>query len=405
MKKTGVYVHIPFCSRKCVYCDFLSAPGSEEEITAYMRSLVKEIEQSSFQLSVKGEEVSSSKETEKRTDVFTEGSKQVDSVFIGGGTPSIVPAAYIEKTLETIKSVFFVAQDAEITIESNPGTLDLEKLRIYKKCGINRISIGLQSARDAELKLLGRIHGWNDFAKSFDMARAVGFDNINVDIMQALPGQTIERYRETLERVGAIEPEHVSAYSLILEEGTKLYECIDEYPPVPDEDTERKMYYMTREFFESRGYERYEISNFAKKTDDDRYRCRHNLGYWDRAPYIGFGLGASSFDGKCRYANTSDMKTYLGRKCTEEIRVNVETLSKKDAMAEFIFLGLRKTEGVDDKIFCEKFGQTIGDVYGEVTDSLIKKELLSVTKKGYALTDRGVDISNVVLAEFLDQSR
>ena len=383
MKKTGVYVHIPFCKKKCVYCDFLSKPGSDEEIAVYMESLLKEIKESA--------------------DTFTEELKEADSIFIGGGTPSIVPPEYIEKTLETIQSVFFLTSDAEISIECNPGTLDIEKLRVYKNCGINRISIGLQSARDAELKLLGRIHGWNDFAKSFDMARAVGFDNINVDIMQSIPGQTVESYRETLERVGNAEPEHISAYSLILEEGTPLHDCPEDYPPVPDEETEREMYYMTREFFEARGYEKYEISNFARKTQDNRYRCRHNLGYWERAPYIGFGLGAASFDGRERFSNTSDMIEYLGRKEIQEIRTGRELLSREEAMSEFMFLGLRKTEGVEDKYFCEKFGQSIRDVYGRVIESLIKKGLLSPTKGGYALTDRGVDVSNVALAEFLSE--
>ena len=383
MKKTGVYVHIPFCKKKCVYCDFLSKSGSDEEIVIYMESLLKEIKESA--------------------DTFTEELKEADTIFIGGGTPSIVPPEYIEKTLETIQSVFFLTSDAEISIECNPGTLDIEKLRVYKNCGINLISIGLQSARDAELKLLGRIHGWNDFAKSFDMARAVGFDNINVDIMQSIPGQTVESYRETLERVGNAEPEHISAYSLILEEGTPLHDCPEDYPPVPDEETEREMYYMTREFFEARGYERYEISNFARKTQDNRYRCRHNLGYWERAPYIGFGLGAASFDGRERFSNTSDMSEYLGRKEIQEIRTGRELLTREEAMAEFMFLGLRKTEGVEDKYFCEKFGQSIRDVYGRVVESLIKKGLLSPTKGGYALTDRGVDVSNVALAEFLSE--
>lgn len=376
-----LYIHIPFCIKKCQYCDFLSFTAAEDQKQAYIRSLVREIEG------------------------YEEGGKQkVITIFFGGGTPSIVKAEEIGEIMKAVREKFTVASDAEITLEANPGTLTPEKLNSYRKSGINRLSIGLQSAQNKELELLGRIHTWEAFRESFSYAREAGFQNINIDLMSALPGQTSETWRNTLESVLQLSPEHISAYSLILEEGTPFYERYGEDVKrreagkvcryLPSEEEERQMYYDTAYFLRKAGYQRYEISNYAKRG----YECRHNTGYWRRRNYLGLGLGASSLMGKERYCNTRDMELYLkGSKGT----VEREKLTKKDEMEEFMFLGLRLCKGISTEDFRHHFGIAYEQVYGVCTEKLIKEGMLERKGEWLSLTSTGMDISNHVMVKFL----
>lgn len=366
-----LYIHIPFCVRKCAYCDFLSAPGSEEAKASYTKALLREIE------AVK---------TEKR---------EVSSIFVGGGTPSALSPSLMGDIFEKIHESFSVAQDAEITIEANPGTLSKEKLFLYKNAGINRLSLGLQSPEEAELKSLGRIHTYEEFLESFSLAREAGFQNINVDLMCALPDQTYEGWIRNLRTVAALHPEHISAYSLIIEEGTPFAK---RKLNLPDEDTEYRMYEDTAGILAEYGYEQYEISNYAKKG----LVCRHNIGYWTRKEYLGLGLGAASLWGNQRFSNTSDFSAYLKESGSpEKIRENRETLSLEDEMSEFMFLGLRMTEGVSKAEFLESFGTPIESVYGKVLDKYKNMGLLEEKEGRIFLTRAGIHVSNGVMAEFL----
>lgn len=368
-KELEIYIHIPFCVQKCAYCDFLSAPADEAVRERYIDALKEEIrQQKSF-----GSEY------------------KVISIFIGGGTPSILEGAQIAEILKEIRNYFAVEADAEITIECNPGTLSEDKLSCYKKSGINRLSLGLQSADNQELKLLGRIHTYEEFLESFSLARKVGFGNLNVDLMSALPGQTKESWQETLRQVIALNPEHISAYSLIIEEGTPFYK---RYKPggreeylLPDEDMERQMYYDTRDILGAAGYERYEISNYAKPG----YECRHNLGYWERREYLGLGLGASSLIKGVRYHNHRKLLAYLRGDYTHE---EVQKLTRQEEQEETMFLGLRKAEGI-------LLTEELLEVYKETLQRLQQKGLLLWEGGRVRLTDLGIDVSNYALAEFL----
>lgn len=404
--KLEIYIHIPFCVKKCDYCDFLSMCADESMKREYVRALVREIELSK----------------EKMKDYL------IDTVFIGGGTPSILDGKVIEKIMKTLRENSTISEDAEVTIECNPGTVTKEKLESYKKAGINRISFGLQSANDEELKNIGRIHSYEQFEESFRLARMAGFDNINIDIMSALPGQSLESYGQTLDKVLVLEPEHISAYSLIVEEGTPLNDRVNEALEeginiLPDEDTEREMYYLTDKKLRDAGFHRYEISNYAKEN----YECRHNIGYWKRVPYLGFGLGAASLYQETRYSNTDDINRYRGLldesgrtpdfyddtdflqeniyEDSPEILVllegEIQTLTEKDRMEEFMFLGLRMMEGVSVKEFQENFHKTYDNVYGAVTEKMTAQGLVETVGKNVCLTKRGVDISNYVMSEFL----
>lgn len=368
-KELEIYIHIPFCVQKCAYCDFLSAPADEAVRERYIDALKEEIrQQKSF-----GSEY------------------KVISIFIGGGTPSILEGAQIAEILKEIRNYFAVEADAEITIECNPGTLSEDKLSCYKKSGINRLSLGLQSADNQELKLLGRIHTYEEFLESFSLARKVGFGNLNVDLMSALPGQTKESWQETLRQVIALNPEHISAYSLIIEEGTPFYE---RYKPggqeeylLPDEDLERQMYYDTGDILGAAGYERYEISNYAKPG----FECRHNLGYWERREYLGLGLGASSLIKGVRYQNHKKLSAYLKGDYTHE---EVQKLTRREEQEETMFLGLRKAEGV-------LLTEELLEVYKGTLQRLQQKGLLLWEGGRVRLTDLGIDVSNYALAEFL----
>ena len=366
-----LYIHIPFCVRKCAYCDFLSAPGSEEAKASYTEALLREIE------AVK---------IEKR---------EVSSIFVGGGTPSALSPSLMGDIFEKIHKSFSVAPDAEITIEANPGTLSKEKLFLYRNVGINRLSLGLQSPEAAELKSLGRIHTYEEFLESFSLAREAGFQNINVDLMCALPDQTYEGWVRNLRKVAALHPEHISAYSLIIEEGTPFAK---RKLNLPDEDTEYRMYEDTAGILAEYGYEQYEISNYAKKD----LACQHNVGYWTRKEYLGLGLGAASLWGNQRFSNTSDFSLYLNNSgFPEKIRGDRDALSLEAEMSEFMFLGLRMTKGVSKAEFLEGFGVSIESVYGKVLDKYKSVGLLEETDGRIFLTRAGIHVSNGVMAEFL----
>lgn len=309
-----------------------------------------------------------------------------ETIFFGGGTPSILEAEVIVQIMERLRTLGNISETAEISIEANPGTVTEQKLLLWKKAGINRISFGLQSADNEELKKLGRIHTWEEFEENYHLARNCGFENVNVDLMSALPGQTVDTWKKTMERVTALEPEHISAYSLIIEEGTPFYEAYAKHPELlPSEEEERAMYYETKSFLSSKGYDRYEISNYAKPG----YECRHNLSYWERVNYLGLGLGAASFLGNVRRSNQTELSEYL----KGNFEGVTEPLSAVNAMEEYFFLGLRKMQGVDWTPYQKQYEKTV--------ERLVKDGLLEIEGNYIRLTELGIDVSNYVLSEFL----
>ena len=363
-KPLGLYIHIPFCVRKCNYCDFLSGPAGKDVQRKYIDKLLEELE--SYENLLK--------------ESYTE------TVFFGGGTPSILDGEELVRIMEKLHTLENLSEQAEISIEANPGTVTEEKLYLWKKAGINRISFGLQSADNEELKRLGRIHTWEEFEENYHLARKCGFDNINVDLMSALPGQSVDTWRKTMERVTALEPEHISAYSLIIEEGTPFYEAYADHPELlPSEEEERTMYYETKSFLASKGYERYEISNYAKPG----FECRHNLSYWERVDYLGLGLGAASLLGNVRKSNQTELGEYLKGNFEGER----EVLGDINAMEEYFFLGLRKMQGVDWTPYKAQ--------YEQIVEKMINEGLLEKEGEYIRLTELGIDVSNYVLAEFL----
>lgn len=468
-RKLSLYVHIPFCKAKCNYCDFLSFGGcGYSEQKQYVNALCKEIE--------------------AYRPVSTE--YVIQTIFFGGGTPSFIEASFVEQIMQTITSVFEVDKQAEITLEGNPDSLLKDKLSVYKRAGVNRLSIGLQSANDALLRTLGRVHNYDQFVAAYSSARQVGFSNINIDIMSGLPGETSESYVRTLAKVVELQPEHISAYSLIVEEGTPLCENDELLQLLPSEDMDRQLYAKTKMLLKNSGYDRYEISNYSKKG----YECQHNLVYWTGGEYLGVGLGASSYlqvwldDEHCervRFHGVESMDEYIGRfvNCEgmqegaytsvyhyyenameeeefeqessfQELGDNTEDtydfyedmeetlgmtlgmnlsfeeessnqkkyrqyedsallefirdyykdlqfLKRKDEMEEFMFLGLRCTKGVSKQEFKTRFGVDIESVYGRVIDKYIDQQLLLEMDGRIYLSDTGIDVSNVVMAEFM----
>lgn len=371
MRNLSIYIHIPFCEKKCLYCDFLSYPAPEEGRKAYLELLLSEIEKQAL---------------------FYRG-HQVITVFIGGGTPSVLGGREIEEILCKLKSNYHFENVRELTIEVNPGTVTEEKLAAYLQAGINRLSIGLQSTNEEELRTLGRIHDYRRFCHTYEMARKMGFQNINIDLMSAIPGQTYDSYRETLRKVLAHGPEHISAYSLILEEGTWFYEHRKELV-FPTEEEDRQLYELTGEMLAAHGYRRYEISNYAKEG----YECEHNKVYWKRGDYLGFGLGAASMIEEVRFSNPRTIEAYRTRVRTGIVE-DKQALSREEQMEEFMFLGLRLMEGIEKKDFLEKFGVPIENIYGE-TLSKLRREGLIEADEPIRLTSYGVDISNYVMAQF-----
>lgn len=371
-----LYLHIPFCVKKCAYCDFLSFPSGQEIQRQYAKRLMEDID-------CMGKEY---------------GDIPVDTIFIGGGTPSVPESRLIVDLMEHVNRAFQISDGAEISMEANPGTVTREKLKEYRRAGINRISFGLQSANDRELKLLGRIHTWAEFLESFALARECGFTNLNIDLMSALPGQTCESWKDTLKRVTDLEPEHISAYSLIIEEGTPFgekYGSEEGRKLLPDEDSEREMYHETKRFLRECGYERYEISNYAKPGRE----CRHNIGYWTGVPYLGLGLGASSYMNGSRFAVSSDMQQYLEEK--PGTFTDVERLTKKDMEEEFFYVGLRMTAGVSLSEFERRFGMSAEEVYPGLMETFVEEKAAEFRGDRFVLTDYGLDVSNYIMAQFL----
>ena len=371
----GLYVHIPFCVQKCNYCDFLSFSADEKRKRQYIDTLVREMK--SWR--------------EKISDY------EVDTIFIGGGTPSVLSVTDMDSLFQGISDCFARSQKTEFTVECNPGTVDEEKLSLYRQAGVNRLSFGMQSTMDEELHQLGRIHNYKQFLGSYELARRVGFDNVNVDIMSAVPKQTLMSYETTLHRVTKLAPEHISSYSLIIEEGTPFYEWYRESPPV-DEDTDRRMYECTEEILSAAGYSRYEISNYAKPGRE----CRHNIKYWRRFEYLGLGLGASSQMGNCRFSNVRDLASYMDSVQSGEILAEErEELSSADEKAEFMYLGLRMMQGISEKEFEENFGENLMECYGKEINRCERQGLLECQGDRIFLTKRGIDVSNRVFAEFI----
>ena len=371
-----LYLHIPFCVKKCAYCDFLSFPSGLELQRQYAKRLMEDID-------CMGKKY---------------GDIPVDTIFIGGGTPSVPESRLIVDLMEHVNHAFQISDGAEISMEANPGTVTREKLKEYRRAGINRISFGLQSANDRELKLLGRIHTWAEFLESFALARECGFTNLNIDLMSALPGQTCESWKDTLKRVTDLEPEHISAYSLIIEEGTPFgekYGSEEGRKLLPDEDSEREMYHETKRFLRECGYERYEISNYAKPGRE----CRHNIGYWTGVPYLGLGLGASSYMNGSRFAVSSDMQQYLGEK--PGTFTDLEKLTKKDMEEEFFYVGLRMVSGVSLTEFKERFGVSAQEVYSGLMETFVEEKAAEFRGDRFVLTDYGLDVSNYIMAQFL----
>ena len=369
--------HIPFCVRKCGYCDFLSGTAEESTREAYLLALAGEI---------------------RRAGQDAEGCRAV-SVFFGGGTPTVLTGGQLSRLLSEIKKSFRLAGDCEITLEANPGTLDPEKLRLCREAGFNRISIGCQSADNRELRRLGRIHTWEEFLEGFRQAREAGFSNINVDLMSGIPGQPLVSWETSLRKTAELGPEHISAYSLILEEGTPFYENREKLD-LPDEDTERRMYERTGEILEEYGCRQYEISNYAREG----YRCRHNLGYWTGREYLGLGLGASSLWRDTRFRNTDSMEEYLKDSGNlPKIRREEEKLSASDRQSEYMILGLRLTEGISLAGFRETFGTDVRKVWPGVLEKYEGYGLLEEAAGRLKFTGEGISLSNVVLAEFLPE--
>ena len=377
-KKLGIYIHIPFCVRKCNYCDFNSFASDDETIVNYINALCNEIR-------AYGPDYKD---------------YSVDTVFIGGGTPSILPADLTRQFMDCLYSNFVIDSDAEISMEANPGTLDIEKIKAYKELGINRISLGLQSTVSQELKILGRIHDYETFLDSFRMLRETGFKNINVDLMNGIPNQTYDSFMRGLKTIKELSPEHISIYSLIVEEGTPFYE---RELNLPDEDEERKMVHSIPSIL-GKEYHQYEISNYSKRG----FECKHNIKYWRREEYLGMGLSAASLVNETRFKNTENLKDYLSIfKEREKIYDNnirfseFEHLSDEDKMSEYMFLGLRMNVGINISDFEKTFDISLYEKYGKKIKLHVEEGLLEVKEDRLFLTKKGRDLANYVWSDFV----
>lgn len=374
----GLYIHVPFCAQKCYYCDFNSYKIKSNEKEDYLINIEKEMK---FY-----------KEEFK--------DKYFDTVFFGGGTPSILKIDELRKLVNYMFENFNIKKDAEITIECNPGTINKEKLKAIKEMGINRLSIGLQATQNYHLKSIGRIHTYEEFEKNYYDAIDVGLTNINVDLMYALPNQKEEEWKETLDKIIKLNPSHISAYSLILEEGTKLYDMYENNEfNLLDEDTNIDMYEYTINTLKKYGYSQYEISNYAKKGKE----CKHNVIYWKCDNYLGLGPGASGYINDVRYSNIEDLNEY-NNKINQNIKPISEEnkLSEKDKIEEFIFMGLRMNEGINLEVFKERFKIDFYELYKDVLDKLLERELIKLDKFNLSLTQKGREISNSVFIEFIN---
>ncbi|MGG7154764.1 radical SAM family heme chaperone HemW [Clostridium perfringens] len=376
MDKISLYIHIPFCAQKCLYCDFPSFARKDHLRKAYIEALNKEI------ISLR----------EKHNNL------EINTIFIGGGTPSVLEADELECLLKEVAKLN-MSKDIEYSMECNPGNLTEEKLEVMKKYGVNRISMGLQAKQDNLLKGLGRIHNYKTFKENFLLAKKVGFNNINVDLMFGLPNQRLNEWEETLREIISLEPAHISAYSLIIEEGTAFYNLYEnDKLKLPTEEEERKMYHLAKKILEENGFNQYEISNYAKEGKE----CRHNLAYWNMDNWIGVGSAAASYINGKRIKNISSVEGYINsinekREAVEEIINN----SKNDNMEEFMFMGLRKINGIDENEFKNRFSMNINDVYGEILNKYIDEGLLIRKSGRIFLSEKGIEISNVIMADFL----
>lgn len=378
MKELGIYVHIPFCKQKCFYCDFVSYANQEAKVEQYVNALKKEIEERAKE--------------EKQVEIST--------IYIGGGTPSFIKENKIEEIVNTIKKNYQIREDAEITIEVNPGTVDEAKLKAYRTVGINRLSIGLQSTKNHLLQEIGRIHTYEEFLDCYHLARKVGFSNINVDLMLGLPNQTLQEVVESLQEVIALKPEHISFYSLIVEENTKMEKMIEEHlVTLPKEDVERKMYWKAKNILEKNGYCHYEISNFAKQG----YEAKHNTNCWKQKEYLGFGVAAHSYRKNKRYCNTSSLQQYCQNIEKEQFQQNqtiCEVQTKEEKQKEYMLLGLRMLEGIDVQEFKNQFVENPIYLYYQELEKLVKEELLEIDLNQIKLTKKGLDYANIVWQEF-----
>ena len=376
-KPIGLYIHIPFCRQKCLYCDFPSWAEKEGQMQGYVDALTKEI-------------ANRSREYPDR---------KVVSVFFGGGTPTTLSIPMLEQLMGAVFANWDIAEDAEITTEANPGTLDRKMAEALKKMRFNRLSMGVQAWQNRLLKSLGRIHTIESFQENFKEVRDAGFENVNTDLMFALPNQTMVDWQETVQNIIALEPEHISAYSLILEEGTPFFDRYEKGELEPaTEELDRDMYHWAVDYLAGNGYEQYEISNFAKKGR----QSRHNRIYWQAEEYLGMGLGSHSYMAGERFHNIYDLQEYI--KADGDVfllKEDIEIITEEDALAEFMFLGLRLTEGVSFARFRERFGQEMKNIYGSQIEELVKDGLLEEDEMGIRLTRRGVDISNYVFERFL----
>ena len=383
-KKLQLYVHIPFCMKKCSYCDFLSFASDERTQLGYADALIREIEFYGPQMA----------------------DYTVNTIYIGGGTPTWLDENKMVEIIDAIYTYFNVSQDAEVSMECNPGTVTAVKLEKYKRAGVNRLSIGLQSADDEELKLLGRIHTFEQFVKTYELARTAGFANINVDLISGIPYQTAEKFLHTLQKVVRLKPDHISAYSLIIEKGTPFYETYKfdavkqeagmQTEMLPTEDEVYRIYKLTQQYLKNAGYEQYEISNFAHPG----FECEHNIGYWTRENYLGLGLGAASLVENYRFSNTTDLYEYIEQAGTD-LHTDVQELPRKAQMEEFMFLGLRQNCGVTREQFEKAFGIPIDGIYKDALEYLKSEELIDTGAGRIVLTEKGMDLSNFALAQFL----
>lgn len=380
-KELGIYIHIPFCKSKCYYCDFISYPNKINLAKDYINAVRKEICQFDFS------------------------NYDVTTIYIGGGTPSYINENEIIEILEIVKSKIkenkTKFKDIEITIEVNPGTVTLEKLKIYKKAGINRLSIGLQSTHDRLLQEIGRIHNYSEFLDTYKMAEAVGFNNINVDLMIALPNQTIKDIKESLEDIIKLNPNHISVYSLIIEEGTVIEKKLNQGKiTLPEDEEERRMYWFVKDFLELNGYNHYEISNFAKSGCESK----HNLNCWNQEEYIGFGISAHSYINNIRFGNQENLEQYIKNINEDKLQKNIkveEKQTKEDQEKEFMMLGFRKIEGVNIAKFKEKYIENPLFLYNKELERLANQGLIEVDLNYIRLTNKGLDLANMVFEEFI----
>lgn len=372
-KMLSLYIHIPFCKKKCDYCDFVSFVGAQESIETYIEALTNEMIQN-----------------KEKAD-----NRKVDTIYIGGGTPSYINEIHIKEILETIKENYVLEEDCEITIEVNPGTVTKEKLEKYIEYGINRLSIGLQSTNNELLNQIGRIHTYEEFLETYKIAREVGIKNINVDLMLALPNQTQDVLKDSVQKVIDLDPEHISVYSLILEEGTPLFEKAENNSMLlPEEEIERKMYWIVKKELEEKGYIHYEISNFAKQG----YESKHNLNCWDQKEYLGFGLAAHSYFNKTRYSNIDDLEQYTKKELKPIVH---ERQDKQASQKEYMMLGLRKISGVSISKFKEKYIDNPLYIYYKELNKLVEEDLIEVDDDQIKLTNKGLDFANLVWEEFV----